>query len=391
MSERKLVTVRKITDLSPIPGADFIEVAQIDGWKVVVKKGEFKIGDSCLYFEIDSFLPESDPRFAFLMKSGVRTFDGARGHRLKTVKLRKQISQGLVLPLSEFPELAGEPKLLGVDHAALIGVKKWEPPVHASYVGFPRGARRHGFPRWIRKTDQERCQNLVHEIFKDIDKPYEITEKLDGSSATFYRYNGKVGVCSRNVHLYVSEGLFARSWAKLVTAVRKLFGLPTYKTDPDNAFVRMFLDSGIRDWLLTAEGGNLALQGELIAPGIQGNPHRVEGPQFYLYDVWDIDGQRYMGTDERDGIWQSLRSATIYTSHVPVVAYGATMRSLGLKNVDDLLKFAEGKGLNGHPREGLVFKSLDGTFSFKAISNSYLLRQDAKEPVEDVVLTDRAA
>src|SRR5277367_4813561 len=98
--ERKLVTIRQINSINPIPGADAIEVASIEGWRVVVKKGQFHIGDYGVYFEIDSFLPENDPRarYAFLMKSGLREFEGVRGHKLRTVKLRGQISQGLVLP-----------------------------------------------------------------------------------------------------------------------------------------------------------------------------------------------------------------------------------------------------------------------------------------------------
>ena len=102
---RKLVTIREISNIQPIPDADAIEVATVGGWKVVVKKGEFSIGDLGLYFEVDSFLPETDERFQFLMKSGVRTFEGERGHVLRTARLRKQLSQGLILPLQLFPEI----------------------------------------------------------------------------------------------------------------------------------------------------------------------------------------------------------------------------------------------------------------------------------------------
>jgi RNA ligase (TIGR02306 family) len=99
-NKRKLVTVRQIDNLEPIDGADAIEVATIEGWKVVVKKGEFKVGEQCVYFEIDSFLPEGNPAWQFLVDKQGREFEGVRGHRLRTIKLRGVLSQGLALPIT---------------------------------------------------------------------------------------------------------------------------------------------------------------------------------------------------------------------------------------------------------------------------------------------------
>ncbi len=184
---RKLVTIRQINALNPIPGADAIEAAKVEGWTVVVKKGEYQVGDFCMYFEIDSFLPESDPRYAFLMKSSTRKFEGVRGHKLRTIKLRGQLSQGLTLPIEQFPELnISDHKeqriaLRECDFAETLGIKKFELPIPASLNGEVKGS----FPNFIRKTDQERCQNLVDEIFaENKEATYEVTTKLDGTSIT---------------------------------------------------------------------------------------------------------------------------------------------------------------------------------------------------------------
>jgi len=375
MFERKLVTVRPVIAIDPIPGADLIEVAQIDGWKVVVKKGDLKPRDLCFYFEIDSFIPETDERFSFLMKSGVRTFNGIRGHRLKTIRLRKQLSQGMALPLSMLPEITNIRE--NHDYASELNIVKWEPPTNTDTSMKP-GKRRLGFPSFIRKTDQERAQNIPHEIFKDDGVQYEISEKLDGSSCTFYRTEDKVGVCSRNVLLFETEGWWRRTWGKFVATLRRAIGLQAFKYNSNNAFVRMFEDSGIKQWLeRSTDFGycNIALQGELISPEIQGNFHNRERAEFWLYDVWDIARQAYFTPAQRDVLVQIMESFDVRINHVPVIEHDASLRSLGIKNIDDLLGYAEGPGLGNKYREGLVFKRLDGKFSFKVVANSYLLKE----------------
>lgn len=385
MSERKLVTIRKIKDLLPIPGADRIEIAQIDGWKVVAKKGEFAVGDPCVYFEIDSFLPESDARYSFLMKSGVREFEGQRGHRLRTVKLRGQISQGLALPVTAFPEIVHTlgfkttiaPKTaiefqqlhgldlqheithlvamniaqladtIDADFSELLGIKKWEPQLPAELAGQVKGY----FPSWMRRTDQERCQNLVEEIFtENANARYEVSLKLDGTSVTFYHRNGEVGVCSRNLELKINEA------------------------NAGNALVRMLIDSGLAA-ALTSIGHNIAIQGELMAPGIQNNREGLKTPRFYIFDVQALDAGIYLTSGERSGLYNTLLNHGVnpyMVEHVPVLHDQVTLAELGISNVDELLQFAVGPSINNPVREGLVFKRVDGQFSFKAISNVYL-------------------
>src|SRR5271167_1209270 len=266
--ERKLVTVRQINTLDPIPNADAIEVAGIEGWKVVVKKGQFHIGDYCLYFEIDSFLPESDPRYSFLMKASVREFEGARGHKLRTVKLRGQISQGLAMPLSDFPEITissfKEDKLAmrDFDLSEKLGIKKYEGPLSPQLAGWVKGQ----FPSFIRKTDQERCQNLIGEIFIDNkDSEYEITTKLDGTSVTYYHFNHEVGACSRNLELKMGD------------------------ENKDNTIVKLFVESGLFD----KNFHGYAIQGELMGPGIQGNREALKVHTFYVFDIQNLDTGEY--------------------------------------------------------------------------------------------------
>lgn len=360
---RKLVTIRTIKELNPIPGADMIEVATVDGWKLVVKKGEFKVGDPCVYFEIDSFLPEADPRYAFIMKSGVREFEGARGHKLRTVKLRGQISQGLALPLGTaentvFPEIwqylwdhnMDETSPYEADFSELLGIKKWEPQLPAELAGLVKGY----FPSWIRKTDQERCQNIVDEIFvENADAKYEITIKLDGTSATFYHRDGEIGACSRNLELKICDD------------------------NATNTYVRILMDSGLNTVL--PQLGNIAVQGEIMGPGIQNNREGLKAAKFFVFDVYLIDEARYMTPAERQALFDLLIDMGVnpnLVAHVPIIAYTAKLYdTLGITNVDQLLKFAEGKSLVNPVREGLVFKRIDGGFSFKAISNLYLEKE----------------
>jgi RNA ligase (TIGR02306 family) len=359
---RKLVTIRKINDLSPILGADNIEVASIDGWKVVVKKGEFKVGDPCVYFEIDSFLPESDPRYAFIMKSGVREFEGIRGHKLRTVKLRGQISQGLALPLGQanntmFPEIwqylrdhhFDENNPYEADFSALLGIKKWEPQLPAELAGQIKGV----FPSFIRKTDQERCQNLIDEIFIDnADSKYEVTIKLDGTSATFYHHDGYTGACSRNFEMKICD------------------------ENATNTYVRILIESGLQTAL--PKFGNIAVQGEIMGPGIQGNREKLKTAKFFIFDVYLIDESRYMTPVERKNFVNVLlpQLNAELVSHVPVIAEAANLRdTLGITNIEQLLQFAAGKSLVHPVREGLVFKRDDGNFSFKAINNEFLAKE----------------
>ena len=354
---RKLASVKPITYIKPIEGADAIECAIVDGgWPVVVKKGEFQVGDAAIYFEIDSWVPYSIAPFLSKGKEP-REYNGVKGEKLRTVRLRGQISQGLLLPLNT--PINGGPfnggyglcvlgLECGTDLTDVLGVQKWEAPVSAQLAGIARG----NFPSFIPKTDQERCQNLRGDIFETHkDEVYEVTVKLDGSSITAYIRDGEVGVCSRNIDL---------------------------KEDDNNTFWKVVKAQHIDQALTTfhaATGRSIAIQGELIGESIQKNHEKIQGQQLHVFDVFDIDEQKYLGLFARDTVLRALEGfgATIY--HVPILERYCIVTN-EFDSIDDILEFAEGESITpGVQREGVVFKSLQTTFSFKAISNSYLLKK----------------
>ena len=338
---RKLATIRKIDALRPIPDADAIECAVIGGWITVVKKDEFKAGDLAVYCEIDSWIPhEVAP---FLSKGNFpRVYNEVKGERLRTVKLRGQLSQGLLLPLSTLTMVESE-LFEGLDVSFPLGIVKYEAPVPAQLAGEVKGM----FPGWIQKTDQERVQNLKEELDYWLREQHvwEVTEKLDGSSMTVYLRDGEFGVCSRNLELKPSE---TNSLWKVA--------------------VRNDLELKLR-----RANRNLALQGELIGEGIQGNPYKQKGQEFFLFDIYDIDTSKYFTPAERKAFVQEHD-----IKHVPVLAFGAELDdTLGVNSIDGILRFAEGKsvmGMIGCEREGVVFKSKAMQCSFKAISNKFLLK-----------------
>ena len=339
---RKLATIRKIDALRPIPDADAIECAVVGGWTTVVKKGEFKAGDLAVYCEIDSWIPhEIAP---FLSRGNFpRVYNEVKGERLRTVKLRGQLSQGLLLPLSTLTMVESE-LFEGLDVSFPLGIVKYEAPVPAQLAGEVKGM----FPGWIQKTDQERVQNLKEELDYWLREQHvwEVTEKLDGSSMTVYLRDGEFGVCSRNLELKPSE---TNSLWKVA--------------------VRNDLELKLR-----RANRNLALQGELIGEGIQGNPYKQKGQEFFLFDIYNIDTSKYFTPAERKAFVDEHD-----IKHVPVLTFGAELYdTLGINSIDGILRFAEGKsvmGMVGCEREGLVFKSKAMQCSFKAISNAFLLRE----------------
>jgi RNA ligase (TIGR02306 family) len=207
------------------------------------------------------------------------------------------------------------------------------------------------FPHFIPKTDQERCQNLRKEIFEEHEgETYEVTLKLDGSSTTIYIKDGEVGVCSRNIDLKETEG---------------------------NSFWKAAREQNIIEPILELskeKGEEYAIQGELIGEGIQGNPEKLKGQRFYLFDIYSITESRYMTPFERYAVLDQLKRGGADIEHVPIIEPCFELTK-NLSTIDELLEFAEGPSLNPQTkREGLVFKSFWSDFTFKAIANSYLLK-----------------
>ncbi len=334
---RKLVTVEKISAIRAIPDADKIETAQVRGWEVVVEKDRYQAGDLCLYFEIDSFLPIAPDSFAvkhgldvlLLRGKNPKTLliDGKQveGVVLKTIRFKGQISQGFVQAVGAF---AHHP--IGTDVSAEIGVYKYEPPMPAQLQGLVKGP----FPSFVPKTDEERIQNMPN-VFSLCDlKTMDVTEKLEGTSATFYKWQGTFGVCGRNFE---------------------------YEETENNTYWKMAHQYG-----LTGMQEGFAIQGEIIGEGIQSNPYKIRGNAFLVFGVWDIMQRRYLPRCD----WQHAVGKPLL-SLVPTV----DVRPMDLNSIEALLKIADGpSALNPNTlREGLVFKQYDPHLSFKVISNAYLL------------------
>lgn len=349
---RKLATIRTISEIRPIEGADAIECAVIDGWTVVVKKGEFEQGRLAVYCEIDSWIPtELAP---FLSKgTEPREYNGVKGERLKTIRLRGQLSQGLLLPCSilteKMVEICGNPMggliTEGDDVTELLGIQKWEAPIAACLSGLVKG----NFPTAVPKTDQERVQNLKRQLAEWVDsyRTWEVTEKYDGSSATFYLpWEGDFEVCSRNLSL---------------------------KKDENNTFWKVAIANDIAQKMYEMGLNGYAIQGELIGEGIQKNRYGIKGHEFFVFDIYCVTSGMYLTSSARQTIAEALG-----LKHVPVLAARAELKdTLGIVDVDGALAFAERKSvLNKNTEaEGVVFKCVeDPSISFKAISNKFLMK-----------------
>lgn len=293
MEGRRLVTLKTIDSITPIPGADAIEAAHIGGWTAVVRKGEFYEGQQVFYFETDSMLPLDKKPFEFLRDRGVKIQDGKEYHRLKAMKLRGVVSDGLLLPFSVLHDIIPDPDTqidrcndimdAGGDFSELFGVIKYEDPILAKL-----GGKMSSFPEWIPKTDEERIQNLPN-LLKYIQdtNTYDdwfATEKIDGTSCTIWceitedgKYN--YGVCSRNYGLEEEED--NTYW---IIAKTPLIKYNDELLSPIDYLKEKCLESA----RATTWGTNTpryVLQGEIFGEGIQNNPLQVRGQLIRFYNL----------------------------------------------------------------------------------------------------------
>lgn len=361
--DRKLASVRKISSVSPIEGADNIEKVTIDGWQCVCQKGDFKPGDLCIYFEIDSFLPIR-PEYEFLRKSCYKKLeDGTEGFRIKTIKLKGVLSQGLALPLGVLPPgefrntnlmvslieaLRYLDKKEGDDVTHLLGVTKYEPPLPAQLLG-----KLKSFPDFLLKTDLERVQNIWEQI-KDVRDTFEVTIKLDGMSCTYYYYDGKFGVCSKNYEIERDDSHTLWKIAK--------------EYDIENRL----------KWHHQSTGNHIALQGEIIGEGIQGNPEKIRRQDFYVFDIYHIDDLKYFKPINRRALISSLTYDS-FTHAKPInhiLELYCFTKLNDFLSLDDILEYANGISINSDMREGIVFKSNISDIRFKVISDEYLLKRE---------------
>lgn len=336
---RKLASIQKILAVDPILDANAIDVATVLGWKVVVKKGEFKPGDLCVYCEVDSVLPKDRSEFEFLKHSN---------YRIRTVRLRGQISQGICFPLSV---ITRESRLCGIfdyiegdEVTENLGIVKYEPPIETNMGGQIKGV----FPGIVPKTDETRVQGFPGLLDEMKQSPCYITEKVDGCSASFIKFDGELDVCSREL---------------------------SYKEDDKNLFWKVFKSSGAQKAL---EGlDDVAIQGEIAGPGIQKNKLKLKNHQLFVFNVFHVKECRYFGFKEFKAFCEEQK--------LPMVKVLAEGVDLSNDTIATLLEKAKGayEGTT-NPREGIVIrpmveclsKILNDRLSVKVLNNDHLLKEE---------------
>lgn len=334
---RNLASIQKIKALEPIENADNIEKAVVLGWQLVVKKNEFKVGQLCIYCEIDSIMPDKS-EFEFLKP---------RKMRIRTIRLRSQISQGICFPLSILP--ANFEIKEDADCTEILGITKYEAPIPACLSGIMKGK----FPSFIPKTDETRIQVLQRVLDKYKGKICYITEKVDGSSGTFYLNDNEFGVCSRNMELLESQ---ENSFWKLARILD--------------------LENKLRSY-----GKNIALQGELVGEGINSNKLKLRGQMVYFFNVFDIDKFEYKSFSEFVKIINSMSLKT-----VPIISNNYKLSN----NIDEIVEISKRKSLITPDTwaEGIVIRPIKekidlllskdsfntGRVSFKVVNPEFLLK-----------------
>lgn len=319
-------TIQIIEKVEHIVNSDFLDKVKVLGWQVVVKRDEYKVGDKCIFVVIDSLLPDK-PEFEFMRKNKFR---------VRSVKLRGELSQGIVFPLSI---LDNQEYNIGDDVSNMLGITHYEKPIPVSMGGLVRG----NFPSHIiSKTDEERIQNIPAILDELNGVLVYRTMKMDGTSATYINFNGDYHICSRNNDMQFVN---------------------------DNVYSRIFNKYNLMDVL---NGRNLAIQGEICGPGIQGNHMGLKEHELFVFNMFDLNERKYL--DFYDFI-HTARELDLQT--VPIIGTMALHHTM-----ESLLKMATNLYYdNGNRAEGMVIrpiverhsKVLHGRASFKVINNEYLL------------------
>lgn len=345
---RNLASIQQIWKIEPIEGADRIELAHVLGWQCVVNKNQFKVNDLAIYFEIDSFLPIK-PEFEFLRTSSYKKTDlMGEGFRLKTMKFRGQISQGLLLPISAFNELSGN-ETIGTDVTEILGVRKWEIEEMATTGGTVIGTLPYDVPH----TDETRIQANPELLNEFANLEYYITTKMDGSSHSLSIDKNGFHVTGHNYE-YKDDGVSS-----------------FYNLVKQNKY-----EEKMRNYFESHQLSSFTIQGEFCGPGIQRNRLKLFKPQWYVFTI-RINGLR-IGLVEMQSICKELE-----LDMVPVQEIGFDLPSK-YPTIESLLERANGNYPNGGKQEGIVIrptipvysKTLSENLSMKVINNNYLLKNE---------------
>lgn len=345
---RKLASIQRIWQIEPIEGADRIELAHVLGWQCVVNKGQFKPMDLAVYFEIDSFLPIRS-EFEFMRTSSYKKTDiMGEGFRLRTMKFRGQVSQGLLLPISQFPELTGDWEL-GTDVTEMLQVRKWEIEERATTGGTVIGT----LPFCVPHTDETRVQAEPDLIQEFAGLQYYISTKMDGSSHS---------ICVDENGFHVTGHNYE------------------YKNDGNSDFYKLVNERGYKDKLVAFAQkeclNSITVQGEFCGAGIQKNRLKLIKPEWYVFTI--MENRKRVSLPRMLEICSALGFI-----HVPLEEMGCDLPSK-YPTVEALLERADGEYPNGGKKEGIVIRPVEPVFSYriggdlsmKVVSNKYLLKND---------------
>ncbi|MEI7450062.1 MAG: RNA ligase (ATP) [Desulfomonile sp.] len=332
---RKLASVQVVKDVSPIPSADRIEKVTVLGWETVARRGTLKAGDLCVYIEPDAIVPER-PEFEFLRPDKFR---------IRTKRMRGQIAQGIVFPLQDL-DIVGN---VGDDVTELLNITKYEPPLPVELAGEALGVR----PWFVPKTDEVRIQAFP-ELLDDM-RWFEVyvSTKLDGTSMSVYWYEGKFGVCSRNLDLRESE---TNSYWQVVNRYNLREVLPALCEK--------------------IHGLGIVIQGELCGPGIQKNRLGLKEVDWFIFNVCIPDYKLYSSIYNLQEYCESAGLRQVPISHQMIFDH----------TIQDLLEMAQGKyeGTQ-NDREGIVVRTIfsvtskildDKVLSFKVLNNDFLVKAE---------------
>jgi len=332
-----LASIQKITNIRVHPNADKLELATVLGWQIVVEKGLYRIGDFAIFVEIDTIVPDK-PEFEFLRN---------KNFRIKTIKLRGEISQGIVFPINTFFWPEGTEFVEGLDITNILGIKKYEKPIPPAMRGVMRG----NFSGFVPKTDETRIQSVPDVLCELKNVVCYSTVKMDGTSATYIIKDGDFQVCSRNISFKLTDENKGNIYVELGK-----------KYDLENKMKSL--------------GRNIAIQGEVCGPGIQKNRMNLSEIDLFVFNVYDIDNNCYLDLGEMGDIVNNFELKMVPLVEVFVFDF---------KSIGDILKYAEGNynGTNNR-REGIVIRpikemhshALKGRMSFKAVNNQYLLHDE---------------
>ena len=383
-NERELAYVARIEEIRPIPNYDRVEHARIGaGWWVIVKKDEFKPGDLCVYFEVDSKVPEKEP-FMFLE---------TKHFKVKTLKMCKVISQGLIIhpdafdfkreliegefltqelgvtyaeaednarkanPADKYKKMAQRrPKLFKKRWARWLMKREWGRRLMFFFFGKKKD-KKNGWPAWVQKTDEERAQNCSW-LFDGRDTgTWIMTEKVDGTSTTFTHKGKEFFVCSRNVVFDKPD--------------KKCFYETNVYTEMAEKYKMEETMLKWMDWMKRAGKPLefLTIQGETYGAGVQKRDYGMTDHDFAVFNV--IYGYKDGHTERLNPIDMKVVCDAFNLKTVPVLG-----RIKLPATCEEVLALAESEKskIDGGMREGLVFRSEDGVNSFKAVSNAFLLK-----------------